>query len=318
MILMQCYCDNIMPPVPTIIGKPHTNRQYLDHACNDTDEHIEAHIHHDEEEHQSNESYFPLTNLFQGIKPKTALGTFGKQLLMMFSNLLPALSTSEVLDKGGEILDADLIFDFLKPIGAIVSRQGVVDGINKNNYHKAALASISAVSLLGANKFLNLPRFLMRPLLAVFLFGIEELGRVKELMGYKENGNGECKSQKCSHKHQHHKPSWGQLFTGLGILEVQLNTIAPIVSKLSNKIFESKNFITRATKVLFNTLFLSTGFVSLGEGLKYAAKHFSKSSNMDWLKDISKVIGNTMCGCCGAVGACATAAAEDISATAHL
>ena len=310
-----------MPTVLTLSPAiPHGKiiRDY--HVNDDSFKHNKTHHHEEEHNHnhttpENQKSYFPLIHLFKEIKPRTKLESFGKQLLMMSSNLLPALTVSEVLDAAGKTINADLVFDFLKPIGAITSRQGIIDGINKNNSHKAVLASASAVVLLGANKFFNMPRFLLRPLLAVLLFGIEESGKVKELMGFKKAEDKECTSNKCNHKHNHdHKSSWGQLFTGLGILEVQLNTIAPIVSKLSSKVFESTNFVTRASKILFNTLFLSLGFTGLGEGLKYATKHLS-TSETNWLKDLSKVIANTMCGCCGAVGACANAAAEDISAT---
>lgn len=276
---------------------------------------------HKQEENKR--SYFPLNNLFHNIQPTTALESFGKQLLIMIANLFPALSVSEILDTGGKAFNADLIVDFLKPIGAIITRQGTVDGINKKNAYKAILGSLSAVTLLGANKLFNMPRFLLRPVLAIFLFGIEELGKVKELLGYKDHNHEDHIPDSCHLKDHNesaynHNPSLKELFTGLGILEVQLNTVTPIVSKLSNKIFETTGFVARINKVLFNTLFLSLGFVGLGEGLKLTAKHFSKSSNIDWLKDLSKVIGNTLCGCCGAVGACTNAAAEDISATANL
>jgi len=284
------------------------------------------HSHHLTENAISN---FPLNNLFKQIEPKTTLESFGKQLLIMSSNLLPALSVSETLDTAGDSIGRETLFDFLKPVGAIITRQGLVDGINKNNYYKTIAASISALGLLSANRLWGLPRFLLRPVLAVFLFGIEEYKSIKKLLGASNHKHSHCHDKSCNHDHHDsdakelktthtdHISSWGKLATGLGILEIQLNTVAPIVSKLSSKLFHEINPMTRIGKVLFNTLFLSLGFVGLGEGLKYGVQRFSKSQT-SWLKDLAGNIEATICPCCGTTGACANAVAEDVTATANI
>ena len=263
---------------------------------------------------------FPLNNLFARLEEKDGwtkgFKGLSKQFLMMFSNLLPALTVNEAIGSIGTRSSFEKQFDFLiRPATAIFTRQTIVDGINKKNVYKPIAASISAIAMLKAQQAFGLPKFLLRPLLAVFMFAIQEFNSIKQLIGIKSTDTTHNKNNDCKEKHDHdHKPEWGKLSAGLGVIELQLNTVAPIVDKISSFIFkDTSGLISSIGKVLFNSTALSAGFTGIGELLVKGINKLSK--NFEWLKQLAVKIEAIICPCCGATGACANTIAEDITAT---
>ena len=287
------------------------------------------HVHHEHKHHHSHVAstqIFPLMNYFKQFKKEDGWDKgakrLSKQFLMMSSNLAPALTVSEILNFVGNSLNQENIFHFIKPIGAIFTRQTIVDGINKKNAYKPIAASVSAVSLLAVQKAFKMPRFLLRPLLGAALFGIEEYGSLNQLLSKdKDKSKTKCNKKGCNHNHAHHskhshshKPSWEKMLIGLGVLELQLMTVAPIIKKISDKLFhDSRDVAMSACKVLFDTIGLSTGFVGVGELLTKGLKRVSGDKGP--VKSFVDRIEATVCPCCGTAGSCANAVTEDAVVT---
>lgn len=296
---------------------------------------------------------FPLNNYFKQIEPKKQTGKVAKSVFMMVSNLLPALSASEVLDSLGDSLNMESLAKHLKPASAIWIRQLLIDGVTKENYGKPIAATVSAHALIAANEQYGLPRALLRPMLGLFLFAIEEFENLKQVFTGKKASHDHEKHDhsKCNHSHEEHKhgscnhthkehdhsscshshdndhhdhsghnhtpPSFEKLGIGLGMLELQLNTVAPLVSIASGKLFTSDGALNRTSKVLFNTGSLAVGFVGLGEGIRAIVNALGKTKHKV-LESLVANIESTVCACCGTMGGCATAVAEDVTATANL
>ncbi len=286
----------------------------------------ETNNHHENREDKTVKPSFPLVNLLDKMPAKTTWDKTLKQFSMMGMNLAPALVANEVLGGIGKAISADHLFDYLKPISAIFTRQSLIDGINKKNAYKPIAASISSALMVAAKKFYGVPKFVMRSGLAVVLSSIEYFENIQYLFGKKEKEElPEYKNfQKHLENHDHSDPnhshefkpqSWGNLGTGLGMIELQLNTVTPLVEKISGFLFAEQDLKNSIGRILFNTTALSAGFVATGKALLEGIKAITgqNASNQDSL--VSKIEA-TICPCCGTVGACANTIAEDVAALA--
>lgn len=271
-------------------------------------------------------SGFPFINLLNKMPNKTSMDKTLKQFAMMGMNLAPALTVNETLGWVSRAVDLDHLFDYLKPVAVIFTRQSLVDGINKQNAYKPIAASVSSALMIAAKKAYGVPKFIMRSGLAVILSFIEYFENIQHLLGgrKKEELSEYKEFQKHLENHDHSNPNhnhefkpqgWGNLGAGLGVIELQLNTVTPLVEKISAFLFAEQDLKSSIGRVLFNTAALSTGFVATGKALLEGVRAITgkNASSQDSL--VSKIEA-TICPCCGTVGACANTIAEDVTALA--
>lgn len=248
-------------------------------------------------------------------KPKHSHGhspnknSFSENFFTMLKNLAPALLASESVDYAGDQTPYESTLDYLKPVAAIFTRQGVIDGINKQNAYKPIASSVSAMSLMALQRFVQLPKFVIRPILGLMIYLVE---------GFEDIKNLNTATPKGAHTEKpKNKKDLKTLLFGLGAMEIQLNTISPSVSKLETLIFSrfEKSLFRKAGKYLFQTVSLSAGFAAFSSGISSLANLIIKNkSKNSWLYDALKSIIPVECGCCGQT-ACINSLAEDISAT---
>lgn len=277
--------------------------------------------------HDEKNKWFPLYKTMDKMKKDTEGQKIFKQLAVMSMNLSPALTVNEIFDSVGKLLGLENLFDYVKPVSAIFSRQIVVDGVDKSNLYKPVAASIGALGMLGAQRLFELPKFLLRPVLAVILYGIESFENIQYLFGFKKKEELDeykkvqehlkehtCSDQECDNKaSEFNEPSWKSLSLGLGIIEAQLNTVSPLVTWLDKKLFNGeKGILNSVGKVIFNTGALSLGFTGVGSAITGVLK---KIGNKYDLQELVSIIESIICPCCGVSGACANTVAEDVTTT---
>lgn len=214
-------------------------------------------------------SYFPLHKVLDGMKTETSFQRGSKELSTMFVNLIPASITTEILDGIGEFLGIENLFDYVNPIGTQFSRYLVVEGITKKNIYKPIIESISALALLGIKKTSDASSLFLRPFSAVFFYAIETFDDIKKLL-ITENNEDDSK-----------KITWTEIFNGLLVTELQLNTVVPLVKMARKFLFQNVNNGLSKTigKIAFTTSLLSGGFVAVGETALRGLKLISKDLN---------------------------------------
>ena len=248
-------------------------------------------------------SYIPLE------KHLNKLGNgFSKQIALMVSNLTPAFVVSELLN----------IFNtspFIKSPVSIFSMHLLNKGNEK--VHKPFLTSIGSIGILALQKFVGLPRALIRPLMAIAVFAVEKI------FPDKSNNNSHERhhqmgniSRKDEHKNHEHTEDGIALLLGLGKLEVLMNTVPLVVDYLSGRLFEDKvsssnNFLDKVTNTALNVLFkigaLSLGFTGAGNLINLLLKNIARNIGD---KNLAAKIEGVVCACCGGVVCVSEVSAE--------
>jgi len=202
-----------------------------------------------------------------------------KQFLLMISNLTPAIVVSNLL----------------KPLHAssFISSPLAISAMHLTNrgtkqLNKLLFTSLSSVGLIAIQKFLNLPRLFIRPLMALAVFFIER--------------NGKKVSQK-------------QELANLIKLQGQIISVPYIVNSITNKLHEAndstdsilKRFLVHVGISVGQILGLSLGFIGAGKLIDKTLLHFKFISNEDFLATRTE---GAVCACCGAPVCVAEAASE--------
>jgi len=291
---------NLLP----VIQKPHVHSPSCNHG----------HI-HKKEEHKPEvkaepssffTKYFPLEKLYTNKNGET------KQFASMLTNLSPAFIISEALTPFE-------ISPFIKSPISIFSMYLSNRGLDK--IHKPILTSLGSLGILSLQQFAGMSRKLLRPLMALAVFTIERLFPDHDTKTHEEHNEHDA----CSHdhnneeKHEHEQTMESTLF-GLGSLELQINTIAPAIDFLSEKIFNEyipfsesllSKFLKSVSSTTFKILGLSGGFLGAGKLIQEAIKKLAKDKdNFGWLGQLAGRVEGFVCGCCGGIVCVSEVSAE--------
>ncbi len=201
-----------------------------------------------------------------------------KQLLTMVSNLTPALGVAEITN--------------LFHVNPFISSPLAISSMHLTNrgtsqLHKLILTSLSSIGITAAQKFVDLPRIFIRPIMAFAVSFIEK------------NGS------------KFKKSDW----INVAKLQGQINTVPWIVNLFTSKLKElneqNDNFITRFLGRIgisaSHIAGLSLGFIGLGHLID---KSISKLNLISDKESIAMRAEGAVCACCGAPVCVAEAASE--------
>ncbi|MBI3591614.1 MAG: hypothetical protein HY094_09605 [Candidatus Melainabacteria bacterium] len=229
------------------------------------------------------EKIFPFEQKINTLKFSPTI----KQLLLMASNLTPAIATSEVLKPLH-------VSSFIASPLAISAMHFANRG--KDKLHKLFFTSLSSIGVLALQKFASLPRILTRPILATAVFFVERNN------GKHESHTDHTHTEECNHDENKLKKS--DLIKLLKI-QGQINTVPWVINSLANKLKasnnESDNLITKFFGHVgisaIQIAGLSLGFVGLGKLIDKLLLKFNYINNEESL--VMRAEG-AVCACCGA------------------
>ena len=251
------------------------------------------------------EKLFPLEetikNLHSGGKE---INKTTKQLLLMASNLTPAIAMSEIL----------------KPfhVDSLIASPLAISAMHLTNrgtkqLPKLAFTALSSIGVIALQKFASLPRLLIRPIMALAVFFIERNG--------KHVHTEECKHHDHEHQHIEQKPNlipekteWINLLK----LQGQINTVPQIINFALSKLRESnessdsffKKFLGKVGISTLQIAGLSLGFSGMGHLIDKLLVQFNFVSNEESLAMRAE---GAVCACCGAPVCVAETASESAS-----
>lgn len=252
------------------------------------------------------ESLFPLEKKIAGLKVQgEEIGTNAKQFLLMVSNLTPAIAMSEILKP----LHVD---SFVASPLAISAMHLANRGTDK--LHKLGLTSLSSVGLIAMQKFMGLPRLLIRPIMALAVFFIEKNGKEKHVH------TKDCKHEDHEH-HEHekehnnvHKHNEKAEWLKLLKLQGQINTVPSIVNfgigKLKEMNESNESLLGKFTSHIgisaLQILGLSGGFLGVGKLID----NILLKLNFVTADELAMRAEGAVCACCGAPVCVAETASE--------
>ncbi len=249
------------------------------------------------------ESLFPLEKKIAGLKIQgEEIGTNTKQFLLMLSNLTPAIAMSEILKP----LHVD---SFVASPLAISAMHLANRGTDK--LHKLGLTSLSSVGVIALQRFMGLPRLLIRPIMALAVFFIEKNGKEKHVH------TEDCKHEEHEHEKEHknvhehnEKAEWLKLLK----LQGQINTVPSIVnfgiSKLREMNESNGSLLGKFTSHIgisaLQILGLSGGFLGVGKLID----NILLKLNFVTSDELAMRAEGAVCACCGAPVCVAETASE--------
>ena len=236
------------------------------------------------------------------------VGNTAKQLLLMTSNLTPAVVIAEILKPFH-------ITPFIASPVAISAMHLTNRGTNQLS--KLLFTSLSSLGITALQKFINLPRILIRPIMALAVFFIERTGKSQI------NESNHVHTEECKHpehdeepEHNHNLDSTKNAWIKLLKLQGQINTVPWIVNFFTNKLKE-KNADNSMFVKFFNHIgitalqigALSLGFTGLGHVIDKALLKFNLISGEE--SEAMRAEGAVVCSCgCGAPVCVAETASE--------
>ncbi len=250
------------------------------------------------------ERIFPLEKTIKDLN----INNTSKQFLSMVSNLTPALAMSEITNK----LHIDSLIASPLAIGAMhLTNRG------KDKLSKLFLTSLSSIGVICAQKFLSLPRILIRPFMSLAVFFIERNNKEME----KHVHSNECDHEHLEHQHHNeHSSNPSSFFSKNDLvkllkLQVQINTIPGIINLLVNKLKERNDEANTITSQILGkigifatrVIGLSTGFIGLGHIVDNVLLRFNMVTNEEAIAMRAEA---AVCACCGAPVCVAEAASE--------
>ena len=221
------------------------------------------------------------------------INLFLKEILLNISYLTPAILVSRVSTKLLSFVTGE------KAIPYIVSPLSVSSMFLSNKglkeIHKPVLISLSSIFLIALKQLVNLPRWLMRTLVALAVDMINKIGKDKQTSSDKSL----TKEDLIKHIR----------------LQTLVNLVPPGINFFLNKITEKFSYLTSPVgKVLTDTSLifaqiagLAFGFSSFGYLIDKGLKRFDLITNGENLAGKTE---STVCACCGAPFCVAEAASE--------
>lgn len=258
-------------------------KEHKEHDCNDKSCNIEKPHGHINPDHNHDNCFSCMKEHLRKIFPleryinSEVKHPVVKQLLFMVSNLTPAVGASEMAHS-----------IHLSPFFASPLAISAMHLTNRGLMHtkKLLLTSLSSVGIIALQKFVNLPRALIRPIMALAVFFIER------------NGN-------------HTKDDVIKLLK----LQGQINTIPLatnfLIGKLKENIGEGSNsldrFFNHVGHSVLRVLGLSIGFVGMGHLIDELLCKLKFVTNEE---SLSMKTEGAVCACCGAPVCVAESASE--------
>lgn len=250
--------------------------------------------------HRVSSKIFPFEEKIKKLKVSNST----KQLLTMFSNLIPAISVSEI---AGALHINSLISSPL----AISAMHLTNRGINKEHLPKLFFTAFSSVGIIAGQKFANLPRILIRPIMALAVFFIEKTGKHV----HTDKCNHPNEEKETNHKKHNSSKITKHDWINLGKLQVQINTVPWLANLYTSKLKElnegNNSFITRFFGYVgISTLHIASlglGFVGLGHLIDKSLVKFKALSDKE---SIAIRAEGAVCACCGAPVCVAEVASE--------
>ena len=231
---------------------------------------------------------------------KLNVSNTAKQLLTMVSNLTPAIGVSE-------ITGVFHVNSFISSPLAISSMHLTNRGLN--HLPKLLFTALSSIGVISAQKFANLPRVFIRPIMAVAVFFTEKIG-------------AHVHTDKCSHpaeendhkEHNHSKIKKGD-WINLLKLQGQINTVPWLANLYTSRLKElneqNDNFINKFLGHIgisaSHIAGLSLGFAGLGHLIDKSLVNLRVLSDKE---SIAMRTEGAVCACCGAPVCVAEAASE--------
>ncbi len=129
--------------------------------------------------------FFPLEKTIKDLN----ISNNSKQFLSMISNLVPAIGVSNIA--------SSIHLDSLVASPLAISAMHFTNR-GKNQLHKLLFTALSSIGLIAAQKFLSLPRMLIRPVMALAVFFIEKNNKKEEHVH-----TDECDHDHDEHVHEH-------------------------------------------------------------------------------------------------------------------
>ncbi len=333
--MIEYYLMNTLSPVNVLHEAPSSrtngkkigpNHAEHDGDCSDPTCSVEAPHNHTSENgclsciKEYLENLFPLEHTIKELK---SVNSIGKQLLLMASNLTPAIAMTEILKP----FHVDSFIASPLAISAMhLTNRGT------NHLHKLLFTSLSSVGVVALQKFANLPRILIRPIMALAVFFIEKTGKEKHIdkrhihtaeCDHSHHEHDHVHTAECNHTHEvthdekKSKDSWISKaeWIKLAKLQGQINTVPSIVNFGINKLREAndmndnwaKKFLGNIGISALQIAALSLGFVGLGHLIDKMLLKFNFVSNEESLAMRAE---GAVCACCGAPVCVAEAASE--------
>lgn len=216
-----------------------------------------------------------------------------KQLLLMASNLTPAIATSEILRPFH-------IDSFIASPLAISAMHLTNRGTNQ--LHKLLFTGLSSIGVIALQKFAHLPRVLIRPIMALAVFFIEKNGK-------------HVHTEKCDHHHDEKERISKSDWINLLKLQGQINTVPQIINFALDRLRESnessdgffKKFLGKVGISALQIAGLSLGFVGMGHLIDKLLVQFKFITDEESLAMRAE---GAVCACCGAPVCVAETASE--------
>lgn len=207
--------------------------------------------------------YFPLEEKIKHLEVNhRETNNTVKQLLLMASNLTPAILTSEILRPFH-------VTSFVSSPLSISAMHFTNRGTDQ--LPKLLFTSLSSIAVIALQKFAKLPRALIRPAMALAVLFIEKKPELPSLLKLQ-----------------------GQINTVPWIINL-------VVHKLKETALDSNNFVAKFAgyfgAFLFHIIGLSAGFVGSGKLIDKVFEKFNLTSNGDSLAVRTE---GAVCACCGA------------------
>ncbi len=241
------------------------------------------------------EKLFPLEETIKNLQVGgKEINKTTKQLLLMVSNLTPAIAMSEILKP----FHVDSFIASPLAISAMhLTNRGT------NQLHKLLFTGLSSIGVIALQKFAQLPRILIRPVMALAVFFIEKNG--------KHVHTEECNHDEHIDHQQISKSDWIKLLK----LQGQINTVPQIINFALSRLRESnesndsffKKFLGKVGISALQIIGLSLGFVGIGHLIDKLLVQFNFVSSEESLAMRAE---GAVCACCGAPVCVAETASE--------
>lgn len=267
----------------SLIKKIHENNGHscIDHNCDIAEPH--GHIHH---QHHHDHHHAPQGNTLEALIASSKLPQIFKEFLMNSSFMLPALFSSNFLEK--------------LPLPKVVKTWLSITCMHLINRGNTKLGRLGLTYLIsGAASFdkslmhahdspyaLNATRFLATSLIALIeKFGSEAQHKESKKQNSYEKTINEVKTIMAN---LIDSKKWAKFIPSLANIEAKVQILAPLTAYLISKIKISNSML----KTLLKGLAISASFVSSDSLLKYFAKSMGTDSSFATALSAS-------CACCG-------------------
>lgn len=274
---------------------------HKEHACgNPTCEMSDLPHGHINPEHEHDNCFQCVKNHLRNIFPleekitKLKINDSLKQLLLNISYLLPAILVSKVSSKIVHPLLGEKVTPYVVSSFAVSSMYFANKGTSEKR--KPLLISASSVGIIGLQQLTALPRWLMRPFMALAVDLINKNGNNNE------NKKSSFITKEDLFKH-------GRLQALVNIVPIGINFFLNKLEELNHSVSDPiSRFFGNVGIMVTQVIGLSAGFLGFGFVFDKVFEKFDLSNNKEG--SLAAKTESTVCACCGAPFCVAEAASE--------